>query len=75
MTPAFASWQAFWAMGGYAFYVWLAAGVTLGAFLLLSAYIHWQKRQILRQIRQRQQREQRRLHARHNKEKRHESAS
>ncbi|MHA6429485.1 heme exporter protein CcmD, partial [Escherichia coli] len=24
MTPAFASWNEFFAMGGYAFFVWLA---------------------------------------------------
>ena len=27
MTPAFASWNEFFAMGGYAFFVWLAVVV------------------------------------------------
>ncbi|MEG9453034.1 MAG: heme exporter protein CcmD, partial [Pantoea piersonii] len=37
MTPAFSSLSAFFAMGGYAFYVWLAVICTLislGALLL-----------------------------------------
>ncbi|STK49569.1 heme exporter protein D (cytochrome C-type biogenesis protein) [Escherichia coli] len=29
MTPAFASWNEFFAMGGYAFFVWLAVVMTL----------------------------------------------
>ena len=29
MNAAFSSWPAFLAMGGYAFYVWLAVAVTL----------------------------------------------
>ncbi|MEQ4583122.1 MAG: heme exporter protein CcmD, partial [Pantoea agglomerans] len=29
MTPAFSSWHAFFEMGGYAFYVWLAVACTL----------------------------------------------
>ena len=28
MTPAFASWNEFFAMGGYAFFVWLAVAMT-----------------------------------------------
>lgn len=31
----FESWSDFWNMGGYAFYVWLAFSVTIGAMLLL----------------------------------------
>ena len=31
----FESWTEFWQMGGYAFYVWLAFSVTLGAMILL----------------------------------------
>ncbi|PXV39990.1 heme exporter protein CcmD, partial [Salmonella enterica subsp. enterica serovar Newport] len=27
MSPAFSSWSDFFAMGGYAFFVWLAVGV------------------------------------------------
>ncbi|MEP7282777.1 MAG: heme exporter protein CcmD [Rubrivivax sp.] len=36
MTPVWSSWQAFWAMGGYAPYVWGSFGVcalALGAEL------------------------------------------
>ena len=29
MTPAFASWNEFFAMGGYAFFVWLAVVMTV----------------------------------------------
>ena len=32
MTPAFASWNEFFAMGGYAFFVWLAVVMTAGGF-------------------------------------------
>ncbi|MGL4861086.1 MAG: heme exporter protein CcmD [Enterobacteriaceae bacterium] len=59
MTPAFASWHDFFTMGGYALYVWLAAGLALSGFLLLLIHTHWQRRQILRQIRQRLRRQQR----------------
>ena len=38
MTPAFSSWHAFFAMGGYAFYVWLAVA---GSVLVLSLLIGW----------------------------------
>lgn len=31
----FESWTDFWHMGGYAFYVWLAFAITLGAMGLL----------------------------------------
>lgn len=31
----FESWSAFWAMGGYSFFVWLAFGVTFVAMFLL----------------------------------------
>ncbi len=33
MNAAFSSWQAFFAMGGYAFYVWLAVAATLLSLL------------------------------------------
>jgi heme exporter protein D len=45
MTPAFSSWHAFFEMGGYAFYVWLAVvGLTLHTLLL--------RRRLLAEIRQ-----------------------
>ncbi|MBT1062688.1 heme exporter protein CcmD [Bowmanella sp. Y26] len=54
----FESWSAFWAMGGYAFYVWLAFGVSGLALLLLivqsvkarrSLQITWQAEQARQQ--------------------------
>ncbi|MCL9322220.1 heme exporter protein CcmD [Salmonella enterica subsp. enterica serovar Enteritidis] len=29
MSPAFSSWSDFFAMGGYAFFVWLAVAMTV----------------------------------------------
>jgi heme exporter protein D len=48
--------QTFLAMGGYAFYVWTAYGIT---FLVLLANIVWpvvQRKQLLRQLTLRQKR-------------------
>ena len=59
MTPAFSSLSAFFAMGGYAFYVWLAVIctlITLGGLLLHTLL---QRRRLLAEIRQRQSRERR----------------
>ncbi len=59
MTPAFSNWQDFFAMGGYASYVWLAVGcslLSLGGLLLFTVI---QRRRLLTAIRQRQEREQR----------------
>lgn len=60
MTPAFSSWQAFVAMGGYAFYVWLAVACTLIPLAALVVHTCWRHRRLLADIRQRQVREQRR---------------
>lgn len=59
MTPAFTSWQAFFAMGGYAFYVWLAVVCTLIALGGLVVHTVVQRQQLLGEIRQRQSRERR----------------
>lgn len=59
MNPAFSSWQDFFAMGGYAFYVWLSVAATLIPLLLLVCHTRWQRRQILAEIRRHQAREQR----------------
>ncbi|MFS2224786.1 heme exporter protein CcmD [Pantoea sp. B65] len=59
MTPAFSGWQDFFAMGGYAFYVWLAVVFTLIPLGALFLHSHWQRRRLLAAIRQRQWREQR----------------
>lgn len=60
MTPAFSSWPAFLAMGGYAFYVWLAVVATLLSLVLLVAQTLVARRQLLRAIRRQQARAERR---------------
>ncbi|MBP2167709.1 heme exporter protein D [Erwinia toletana] len=59
MTPAFSSWHDFLAMGGYAFYVWLAVAFTLIPLGALFLHTGLQRRRLLAEIRQRQSREQR----------------
>lgn len=59
MSPAFPTFQAFLAMGGYAFYVWLS---VLIAILTLAALVHqtrWQHKQLLREIQWQQARQKR----------------
>ena len=56
MNAAFDSWSAFFAMGGYAFYVWLAVAATLISLLGLVAHTVWQRRQLLAEIGRRQAR-------------------
>ena len=38
MTPAFASWNEFFAMGGYAFFVWLAVVMTVIPLVVLVVH-------------------------------------
>ncbi|WPM85503.1 heme exporter protein CcmD [Apirhabdus apintestini] len=59
MSRAFDSWQAFWAMGGYAFYVWLAVTVTLLSLGALVAHTWWHQRALLNDVRRQQARERR----------------
>ncbi|CAK6490760.1 Heme exporter protein D [Pantoea sp. Nvir] len=59
MTPAFSSLSAFFAMGGYAFYVWLAVICTLVPLVGLLLHTLLQRRRLLAEIRQRQSRERR----------------
>lgn len=59
MHTAFTSWQAFFAMGGYAFYVWLSVAATLISLIALVAHTLLQRRQIMADIRRRQAREKR----------------
>lgn len=59
MTPAFSSWAAFFAMGGYAGYVWLAVSCTLIPLAGLVIHTVMQRRRLLADIRQRQSREHR----------------
>lgn len=59
MTPAFSSWQAFFAMGGYGFFVWMAACITLISLSGLVIHTVLQRKKLLAEIRRRQLREQR----------------
>ncbi len=59
MTMAFDSWAAFFVMGGYAFYVWLAVGVTSGSLIALWFYTLWQHKQLLASIQRRKARRKR----------------
>lgn len=52
----FDSWSAFWAMGGYGFYVWLSFAVTLLALLGLVAVTTTTKKRLLREVKQKQAR-------------------
>ncbi|HEY0211491.1 heme exporter protein CcmD [Acerihabitans sp.] len=56
MSPAFFSWAAFFAMGGYGFYVWLAVLATLASLAGLIAHTLWHRRQLLDAIRRQQAR-------------------
>ncbi|MTD42505.1 heme exporter protein CcmD [Erwinia sp. CPCC 100877] len=59
MQLAFDSWQDFWAMGGYAFYVWLAVTVTAIALFGLVGHTLWQRRVLLEEVRRQHSRERR----------------
>ncbi|QXN60835.1 heme exporter protein CcmD [Serratia fonticola] len=59
MNAAFSSWQAFFAMGGYAFYVWLAVAVTLLSLLGLLVHTLWQRKQLLTEVSRQASRERR----------------
>ncbi len=59
MTWAFTHWSEFFAMGGYAFYVWLAVAFTLLPLLGLVFHSRCQHRAILRAVARQQAREQR----------------
>lgn len=55
----FDSWQAFWQMGGYAFYVWTSFGVTflaMGLIVYSSASTH---KKLLKDVAQESARQQR----------------
>ncbi|AEY02396.1 hypothetical protein GU3_13215 [Oceanimonas sp. GK1] len=60
----FDSWSAFWAMGGYGFYVWLSFAVTLLALLGLVVATITTKKRLLREVSQKQARAARREAAR-----------
>ena len=46
------SWSDFWAMGGYALYVWGSMGVTAGALAIEVWLTHRGRAQALRQVQQ-----------------------
>ncbi|EAP3462006.1 heme exporter protein CcmD [Salmonella enterica] len=52
MSPAFSSWSDFFAMGGYAFFVWLAVAMTVAPLVLLALHTVLQRRAILRGVAQ-----------------------
>jgi heme exporter protein D len=59
MSSAFSSWADFFAMGGYAFYVWLAVVLTFIPLLVLVVYTRMQRRTILQAVMRQQAREKR----------------
>lgn len=66
MTPVFSSWQEFFAMGGYGFFVWLAVSATLIPLLGLVWHTCWQRKRLLVEIQRRKSREARIENARNN---------
>ena len=52
----FESWADFWAMGGYAFYVWLSFGVALGAIALITIFSVIEHKRLIKQVVTEQQR-------------------
>lgn len=59
MNSAFLSWADFFAMGGYAFYVWLAVALTFIPLLVLVMHTRMQRRTILSSVMRQQAREKR----------------
>ena len=57
MTPAFASWSDFFAMGGYALYVWLAVAMSVIPLVVLVVHSTLQHRAILHGVAQQRARE------------------
>lgn len=46
----FDSWQSFWEMGGYGFFVWLSFGVTMLCMLGIVVESWWAKKYIVKQL-------------------------
>lgn len=57
MTTAFASWSEFFAMGGYAFYVWLAVALSVIPLAVLVIHTVTQHHAILRDVSRQRARE------------------
>ncbi|AAK02092.1 TPA: heme exporter protein CcmD [Pasteurella multocida] len=53
----FATWQDFFNMGGYGFYVWLAYGISLLAIVVLIVQSVKERKAILRDVLREQQRQ------------------
>lgn len=68
MNNAFNTWAEFFAMGGYAFYVWLAVALTVLALLALVVHTVLQRRVILQGVGRKLAREQRLRAAQHSGE-------
>ncbi|WP_336219344.1 heme exporter protein CcmD [Citrobacter amalonaticus] len=67
MTSAFSSWSEFFAMGGYAFYVWLAVAMSVIPLAVLVIHTVTQHGAILRDVSRQRAREER-LHAAQNQQ-------
>jgi heme exporter protein D len=52
------NWQAFFAMGGYAFYVWMSYGICTVILLISVVWPLVQRKQLLRQLALKQKRSQ-----------------
>jgi len=59
MKSAFLNWSDFFAMGGYAFFVWLAVAMTFIPLLLLVVHTRMQRHTILNSVSRQQAREKR----------------
>ena len=68
MTPAFHSWSQFFAMGGYAIYVWLSVGIALLILGAIVAHTLYQRQRLLQTIALKQDRERRILAAKKRKQ-------
>lgn len=69
MNTAFSSWAAFFAMGGYAFYVWLAVAATLLPLLGLLIHTLWQRKYLLDEVSRQASRERRIRQSQQSKQK------
>lgn len=65
MNVAFGSLSEFFAMGGYAFYVWFAVAFTVLPLVLLVVHTMWQRKALLADVRRQQGRERRIKDAQH----------
>lgn len=59
----FDSWQAFWTMGGYGFFVWLAFGVSFCALAAIWIDSVWAKKRLIKKVQAEQARKARILAA------------